>query len=156
MFFLSLSVFSSAQSLTVTENSTWNLTIDSSNLTSGAGSALTQQYVSDASPFSYYVNLSIVHTGNWTIQVKITTPLPGNRMKYYVERIDTDGTLTDNGTPPFVVTDSYTSIFKGNGDKANIRVRVILDHVALREGPRDTPDSYDSQITFKVVDGHSF
>ncbi len=124
----------------------WTRTIDSADLTSGAGSDLTPSYESGADA----TDLGVTAVGNYRVDVRRADATWHGDFTLSVRRTQ-DGSGSGSisgGTTYQTVTTSDAEFFTGNGDRTGIKVQYQVDGLSVDVAP----DTYSSTVTFTIVD----
>jgi hypothetical protein len=124
----------------------WNRTIDSSDLTAGAGSDLTAAYESAANATS----LDLTAVGDFRVDVRRTDGNWSGDLTLYVKRTQPgsgSGSIS-GGTSYQAVSTADMEFFTGNSDRTGIEVQYQVDGVSVSM----SPDTYTSTVTFTIID----
>lgn len=124
----------------------WSRTVDSSDLTSGAGSDLTSSYESAASA----TDLDLTAAADYRVDVRRTDGTWDGDFTLYVKRTQAgSGAGTISGGAAYQgVTTTDAEFFTGNGDRTGVKVQYQLDGMSVTV----SPDTYSSTVTFTIVD----
>lgn len=123
----------------------WSETIDASDLISGAGSDLTDAYVSNASA----TTISVTYTGSWRVDARRTDSfwhpdytLFGQRTSGGSGSGSIAGGLSYQG-----ISTSDAAFFSGTGDRSEIDVQYKLTGVSVSAQAA----TYSATVTFTLV-----
>lgn len=134
----------------ITVTGSWSQTINSSNLTGGAGTDLTSAYTSAGNQVLLSIS-NTVGTHNWNVTVRRVDAVWNSNLNLYVQRTS-DGTASagnvSGGTSYQLVTTSDQLFFTGHNNANNFAVQIQLNGVSLQVPPA----SYTTTLTFTEVD----
>lgn len=134
----------------ITVSGSWTLTIDATDLQSGAGSDLNNLYESATKAVSIDIS-GVGGKDTWRVDVKKTDTNWHSNFQLFVKRTSNGSGKSANisgGTTYQEVTDTDQSFFSGSGKKRNIRIQLKLVGVSVQI-PQDI---YTTTVTYTVVD----
>lgn len=124
----------------------WSLTVDSADLTAGAGSDLTATYESAASA----TDLAITATADYRVDIRRTDGNWDGDFTLSAKRTQ-DGSGSGSisgGTTYLSITTTDEEFFTGNSDRTGVKVQYQLEGLSVTIAP----DTYSSTVTYTIVD----
>ncbi len=150
LFFILLLLFfpHSAYGIAITAAGSWTETINSSDLASGAGSNLSNNYESSSNATTLEIENCSGDGDNWRVYVRRSNVNWHNDLHIYVQRkTDGDGGGSISGGDSYhVITDSDTQFFSGAGNRSNIKLQYKLSGMSISV----PPNAYSATITYTV------
>jgi hypothetical protein len=124
----------------------WNETVDSSDLTSGAGSDLASTYQSIASA----TDLDVTAAADYRVDVRRTDGTWSGDFTLSVRRTAIGGGsgTVSGGTTYQSVTTTDAEFFTGNGNRSGIKLQYQLEGMSVSI----SPDTYTTTVTYTIVD----
>lgn len=148
--FLLLFLPAPAEAATISSVGGWNQIINSSNLTSGAGSDLTDTYLSSTGATTLEVSGCVDETEEWQIWLKrVDQTWDSDRFVLSVKRTS-DGTgdgIISGGDTFQVVSTADVLFFTGQGDRSGITIQYRLTGISIQV----LPDNYSAAVEFTIM-----
>jgi hypothetical protein len=138
------------QALDINGSGSWSPSVDSSDLTGGAGTDLLGAYESPADQVLLTLSGASGPSDNWRVDVKRTDISWHGDLVLWVSRTG-DGTgsgAISGGTGYQQVGASDTAFFAGSGDRVGVPVQVKLSGVSVGIAA----GTYSTNLVFTVVD----
>ncbi len=123
----------------------WSETIDGGDLTSGAGSDLTDAYVSSASA----TTISVTYVGSWRVDTKRTDSFWHADYTLFGQRTSSgsgSGSIAGGLSYQGIATSDAT-FFSGTGDRSGIDAQYRLTGMSVNAQPA----TYSTTVTFTIV-----
>jgi hypothetical protein len=138
-----------ASAIDVVVTSSWNLTVSSSDLSSGAGSDLQGSFESPSSQVSITVSNTVGGGDTWRIDVRRSDSVwNGNISLWIVRTGDGSGGSVSGGLTYVEILSTDRTFFSGSEDVSGIPAQLKLDGFSI-----NIPvGSYGTTVTFTVVD----
>ena len=128
----------------------WDLTIDATDMTGGAGSDIASDYVSAANAVLMDITGTIVVAEPWYITVNKSDVEWDGSLHLSMQR-SSDGTGTgtiSGGTAWLELTATAQSFFQGTEDRASIQIQLMLSGVSVTLGSK----VYTTQVVLTLLD----
>lgn len=144
-----ISVMTVTHALDLLVTGSWSLSIDSTDLVSGAGSNLTAQYESATDQVTVDIFNSAGGGDTWRVDIsKSDISWNGSLLVYCKRTSSGSGGSVAGGTTYLEVTDIDQQFFTGSDNVAGIGFQYKLDNVSVSIPPA----VYSTSIVFTVVD----
>ena len=145
-----ISIDKKVQTQDITVTGSWFLTIDASDLQSGAGSDLVDTYTSTSNAVQVDITGTAGSTDSWRVDVRKSDSNWHSDFRLRVRRTsDGTGSGSISGGDSFItVTNSDKVFFSGSGDRTGIDVQLRLRYVSIQI----PPDTYTTTVHYTVVD----
>lgn len=138
------------EALDITASGGWSETIDSSDLTAGAGSNLNSIYESTGNASTIGISGCVDNNDNWRVDVRRVDGTWHNNFVFSVKRT-TDGSgggSVSGGLSYITVGTTDSEFFSGTGDRSGMNLQYRLSGVSITV----SPDNYSTQIILTVID----
>ena len=141
---------SSAHAKDITVMGSWSLTIDATDLVSGAGSDLNDTYESASDQVLITISNCASKNDRWRVDVSRTDSLWHNDLVLWVQRTGDgagEGRISRGETYQEVST-ANEKFFRGQGDLIDIPIQLQLTGVSISI----LPDTYSTTVTYTMFD----
>lgn len=137
-----------AHSITLTGG--WNLTLDGTQLSGGAGSDFPSSFTSASNAIVADITGTVDQFDDWAVDIHYTDVSWDSSLSLSVVRT-TDGTglgTISGGAPVMEITDTSARFFQGTGDRSSIHIQLILEGASVTLGE----NTFSVQLTFTLLD----
>jgi hypothetical protein len=145
-----LLVFTKAEAIDITATGSWNRTIDTSDLASGAGSDLIGIYESTVNATVLTVFNTTGNTDNWRIDVRRSDSTWHGDFILYIQRTSdgTGGGSITGGLSYIAIGTTDSQFFSGAGDRSSVNLQYKLTGMSISI----PPNTYSTTVVFTIVD----
>jgi hypothetical protein len=145
-----LLVFTKAEAIDITATGSWNKTIDTSDLASGAGSDLVGIYESTVNATVLTVLNTTGNTDNWRIDVRRSDSTWHGDFILYIQRTSdgTGGGSISGGLSYITIGTTDSQFFSGAGDRSSVNLQYKLTGMSVSI----PPNTYSTTVVFTIVD----
>jgi hypothetical protein len=145
-----LLVFTKAEAIDITATGSWNRTIDTSDLASGAGSDLIGIYESTVNATVLTVLNTTGNTDNWRIDVRRSDSTWHGDFILYIQRTSdgTGGGSISGGLSYIAIGTTDSQFFSGAGDRSSVNLQYKLTGMSISI----PPNTYSTTVVFTIVD----
>lgn len=136
--------------INVATSGSWVLEIDETDLESGAGSDLTDTYLSASNQVTLEIDVPPTNSG-WSVSITRNDLRWDPDLTLYARRTTNgSGSGSINGGTDYQEIKSFEeAFFTGSGDRSNIQVEFRLEGVSVTTL---TADNYRTMITYTITD----
>ena len=137
-------------SISISVYGVWSETVNESDLAAGPGSNLVSTYESASNQTTIDVSGTTGDSDTWRVDIKKTDTSWNSNLHLYVRRTsDGSGSGSISGGDAYQeVTDTFSELFSGSGDRTGICVQLKITGVSVGV----PADAYSAAVYYTVVD----